>query len=363
MNEAKLAPIEMKDMLRIKLITTGDMEYFALPESLENAFGRIFEAMLQELKDNGDSQGEKQLRKALADIEWIKPPAQPVKKKKKSTSVQHAYGATSSRLKKGDFPNKPMLKLAQAMLAEALDGKDGKPADLVIVVDDVELENLDQEAVIAEHFCTAVDKELDKKLDAKNLKPGEHIKKKEWEDVIRDKCSFHVLRPMAEAYLFGDSDALHTAGVAQQIAIKLDLLANEDVEQFETLDKKWWREEKSKAAHGNPSVEHEKHPKVYLKYLTLIKDASTSTGWKTAYRENYEGVNALKNLKWEKVSEDNSDNTQFIRALFRDITDWYDERIYGITIPNPIGEDANKGTTNPHFYPQNKNAKRLLRNM
>jgi hypothetical protein len=47
----------------------------------------------------------------------------------------------------------PMKKLALAMFDEVFKTK----ADFVIVIDDVELHNLDQEAIIAEHLRKAIE--------------------------------------------------------------------------------------------------------------------------------------------------------------------------------------------------------------
>ena len=120
----------------IKLIVTGDMEKLALSASLS----KIFPAHHQ-----GQS------------VEWL--PARKVD------------GATSHRLRKDATPSRPMRSLARAMLAEALGGrnKNQPPADLVIVIDDLELGNLDQPELVAAHFRQAVVQELqDRTFDSEH---------------------------------------------------------------------------------------------------------------------------------------------------------------------------------------------------
>lgn len=152
-------------MARIKLIVTGDMEKAALHKSLKRFFPD---------KRNNE------------EVIWDTP--------------RKADCVTSNRLRPltgGVSLSRPMIELAKAMLAEVSAGKNGQAADLVIVVDDVELGNLEQEVVIAEHFCAAVNQVIacrkhDSKTEARLR--GE----------IQQKCSFHLLKPMVEAYLFGD---------------------------------------------------------------------------------------------------------------------------------------------------------------
>ncbi|MEN8219862.1 MAG: hypothetical protein ABFS56_26640 [Pseudomonadota bacterium] len=112
-------------MARIKLIVTGDMEKLALHKSLQRFF-----------PDERDGQ----------KVTWELP-----RKTQCATSYQ-----LSPLQKDNSNLSKAMKPLAQAMIAEALFGKTGKPADLVVVIDDVELGNLGREDIIAKHFRAAV---------------------------------------------------------------------------------------------------------------------------------------------------------------------------------------------------------------
>jgi hypothetical protein len=234
-----------------------------------------------------------------------------------------------------------MKQLAQAMLNEALFGKTGKPADLVVVIDDVELGNLGQEKVIATHFQNAVRHEFNKYKDKYNTKT---IQK--YQSILREKCSFHLLKPMVESYLFGDDNALQLAGVPN--GENPQLVHPTDVEQFETNDSAWLptcHRENAKRQSKKLWWHHECHPKHYLEHLT--------ERGQVFYDETSYGKNALEKLAWRKVPKC-LDDTPFILSLFEDIADWFG-------ILNPLG----KGKTHPNFYPPKSvnRANLLLRNM
>jgi len=294
-------------MARIKLIVTGDLEKLALSQSLMKHFPNTH---------NGKN------------VIWDEP--------------RKTYGATSYQLqslKTGGLLSTPMKELAKAMLTEALEGKrpGQSPADLVIVIDDVELGNLGRENVIAEHFQAAVNNAI--QIKAKGIISEEARIR----SIIRDKCSFHLLKPMVEAYLFSDADALRLAGVP--IGISPHLVHQSDVEEFETNDAKWLptchMENTKKANDNKPWWLHERHPKAYLDYL-LPKD----------YSETTHGSQALMKLNWSQVPKCQNDIPIF-GSLFQDVADWFN-------IANPI-----TGATHPDFYPAItvNRANLLLRNM
>jgi hypothetical protein len=294
-------------MERIKLIVTGNMERLALHHSLRQFFPPI--------RNN-------------KKVEWEAP--------------RQLNCATTLRLPQKVHPiqkppsmrNKltPMEKLAQAMLDEAITGKTGKPADLVIVIDDVELENLERENIIAEHFRAAVHSLLENKYSND---------RKEIREKLREKCSFHVLKPMIESYLFGDAHALQLVGVPNN---KTPKLVHSDVEQFKTDDPDWLPiclMENEKRKQSKPWWCHECHPKHYLDYLI-----------EGEYKESKNGKHALQELNWKEVTKTQT-HTIFIRSLFEDIAAWFD-------VQNPF-----TGETSPYFYPDKsvKRANLLLRNM
>ncbi|AUX48018.1 uncharacterized protein SOCE26_095440 [Sorangium cellulosum] len=288
-------------MARIKLIVTGDLEKLALHDSLR----RLFPS-----ERDGD------------EVVWDKP--------------RKLHCSTSHRLVRGNKPSVPMLALAQAMLDEVGIGKKGQPADLVVVVDDVELGNLGQEGIIAEHFRAAVNEKLDKfEMSARDR----------YRSLLRDKCSFHLLCPMTEAYLFGDVDALRVAGVQ---AGQNPMLTHDDVERFETDDPAWLptcKQENMSRQKTTAWWVHERHPKHYLEHLTERGGVF--------YEETDHGKRALIGLLWGGVPKSRAD-TPVLRALLEDLSDWFH-------VTNPLGA----GDLNAFLYPLRSvnRANLVLRNL
>ena len=208
------------------------------------------------------------------------------------------------------------------MLNEAIIGKHGKPADLVILVDDVELGNVGQETVVSHHFRLALIQELSKaNYSGHNLINCQQI--------LRRNCSFHLLKPMVEAYFFGgDVNALHIAGVPSHIKPKL---VKTDVEMFEVIDTKYI--EKCEKQLDKPWWREECHPKKYLDYL--IKQDKPC---RRAYEETKHGKQALLALDWPKVPTQTTE-TPVVRSLFADIAEWFG-------FDNPL-----LGETHSGFYP------------
>jgi hypothetical protein len=219
-----------------------------------------------------------------------------------------------------------MIDLAQAMLDEAIFGKSGTPADLVIVVDDVELGNLTRQKIVADHFKAAVETVLSGNRNSSRTE-------ERYRDVLRNKCSFHLFDPMIETYFFGDALALTNAGVD---GVSVPLLAHaSDVERFEVNDPVWLPvclQENLKRQEKAPWWRHELHPKLYLQHLI------ERTRSELPYKESRDGSRALSALEWPSVPKVQAD-TPMVRCLFQDISD-------GLGIPNPIGV----GALNPDFY-------------
>ncbi|MFZ4704231.1 MAG: hypothetical protein ACOYMG_29655 [Candidatus Methylumidiphilus sp.] len=274
---------------RIRLIVTGVTEELALHNSLRRFF--------PSLRSNGEA------------VEWDVPRF-------------HSGGATSNRLDYSAPPNGAMKKLARIMLNEAIIGKDEKPADLIILVDDVELGNVGQELVVAHHFRLALQQELSKVNYSRHSLMN-------CQQILRNNCSFHLLKPMIEAYFFGgDVNALRIAGVSSHIKPKL---VNTDVEIFETNDVKYLG--KCKNQQGKPWWREECHPKKYLDFL--IKQDRDG---RQVYEETKHVIPALLALDWTKVPIQTTE-IPVVRSLFADIADWFG-------VPNPLPGDTNSG-----FYP------------
>jgi hypothetical protein len=286
----------------IRLIVTGDVEELALHESLRQVFG--------DSRRDGEA------------VIWDPP--------------RKLNSATSRRLSISERPSRPMQALARAMLSEVKSGKQGTPADLVIVVDDVELDNVDREAVLVKHFQGA----LEALLADHSLQARERYQK-----LLRERCSFHMLRPMVESYFFGDGDTLRSMGVQST-----PLVRHTDVERFEATDADpGWLEDcrldNQRLQHQHPGWRRECHPKHYLEHLLQRESIF--------YDEKIHGEPALKRLAWKQVPKASAD-CAIARCLFEDVADWFG-------VPNPLGA----GDLQQCLYPARSvdRSKLLLRNL
>ena len=269
----------------IQLIVTGKMEEKAFADALKRAF---------------------------PDISFLRP--------------LHFDGFTSADVSKmppyrSSGPHRQIDKLANTLLAAVDPGRRGTPADMAIVIDDLELENSHHPEVVAKCFRKAVGECV------KNRWPNQQRRQSCFEKV-RERCSFHLLVPMAEAYFFGESDALIRAG-----AIKCSAICgkNADVEAFlVSNDKDYLTVAKGEKYWAIDAEKRKRHPKRYLEYLC---DPEGNKPRKNRYRETHGGARALEELDWNPVLH-NREHVKFLRSLFEDISDRF-------ALPNPYpGECA-----------------------
>lgn len=266
---------------RIRLIVTGDLERKAIAKSLRRMFP----------KKTSDG----------VDVEWLSP--------------QKFHGATTHRLDPAKDPSDPMRQLAKAAVSEAMDGEQKNPSDLVIVVDDLELFNVGRAAVVVGHFRRAMEAEIERRYS--NL--AHRVRASE---VVRSRCSFHLLSPMVESYLFGDHKALRAAGCGESAAPSL---CHPDYEDFWCTDASFaahcLQENQSKHLSGNLWWREERHSKHYLEHL--VQQAG---GY---YEETVGGADAFGSLAWKRVPKTAYDFS-LIRSLFQDVADF-------IGCDNPLG--------------------------
>lgn len=267
-------------MATIALIVTGDMERLALAESLRRVFPEA-EFLESQKVDSFTS----------AQVSW--PPPQ----------------------RAGLLSN--IEKFATALIA-ALDPARRKPRpDLVVGIDDLELANLEKPEAVIGAFRRAVTAALERRAAATGLRTFNKLCKN-----VREKCSFHLLVPMCEAYFFADPGALKAAGCKRPAK----LIPSCDPEQFTVVDPKY-----SEVFSGDQQVPkwaidlptRLRHPKHYLDFLS------------GSYRETHQGHAALAVLDWDQVLAMRQ-HCRFLRSLFRDIEDALgiaDSRFPGDTHP------------------------------
>lgn len=292
---------------RIRLVVTGDLEHKALTGSMAARFP---------VADGGG-----------VSVCWLRP-------QKSAATTTHRLDATRP-------PTGPMRALAKKLVSEAWVGEDGKPPDLVIAIDDLEVHNFNQPAVVCDAFRQAVEYDLNRR----QLSQATEARLRQR---LRDRCSFHLLCPMIETYFFGEADALKRAGCAPGIQPGL---ANLDLEDFVCNDPAWLphcQEENSRKAGSTPPMpwwREERHPKHYLEHLVGRNHG--------LYQELLGGKEALKTLDWHGVPA-NASSIALLRALFADIADFFG-------IPSPLGS----GQPSPLTYPPlaANHAGLLLRNL
>lgn len=232
---------------------------------------------------------------------------------------------TTYRLPKLELDRRPssaMQTLADALVAEAVTGKrrDEAPAELVIAICDVELGNLNREHIILEHLRSA----LAERLSDYDLKTRERHR-----ETVRNRCSFHLIRPMVEAAFFGDAATLVRAGVSPTVRPSL---VSADLEEFESDDLLWLPTCTERNLHKQQNLEwwrEEKHAKHYLEHLS-------ERGGGATYDEIKQGVGALSYLDWGLATR--GQPSPFLRALFDDIAAFFG-------VPSPLGPGVSSPLT------------------
>src|SRR5581483_364423 len=137
-------------------------------------------------------------------------------------------GFTSSDVKhlaKGSASPANIDKLAALLVGAVVPGKGNKPADYAHVVEDLELVNDHQPELVVQVFRDAVARHIDSNWPSLNTRQRVYA-------TVRERCSFHLFRPMPEAYFFGEPAALQRAGAVQSAQLPEVV----DLEQFRTID-------------------------------------------------------------------------------------------------------------------------------
>jgi hypothetical protein len=266
----------------VQLIVTGDLEQLALVNALSSVFPQAGSG---------------------ARVDW-----------RPAIKIEEPAKSRLRPIHQVDAPNGLMMKLAESLRTVNLPNPPGRPPpDLLLVIGDVELNNLYNERSLIEHLQAAVPLMLTKRS------PREQAS---LTAALRDRCSYHLFRPMMEATFFGDPDALRRAGVG---AAERPRRTQPDVEEFESDDPVWLprcaTENARKAAMGHDWWRHERHAKEYLIHLANRPGC-------LGYNERKRGADALSRLNFSAVV--NTQPSPYLRALFDDLADW-------LGVPNPLG--------------------------
>ncbi len=241
-------------MAVVALIPTGKMEHLALAPSLQ----RIF-----------------------PEHDFVVRPTEDVLDGFTSNDVSHFTNGRQSD------EETTLDELVGQLVNAIFPGRKSDRIDFAYVLEDLELCNQHQPAVVIEVFRNAVESYIGRYW------PQSTTHRKE----IRTRCSFHLFRPMTEAYFFGDEEALKRAKVTRTPVLPDRV----DLEEFQTNDSLYLnlppKAEFSSWLFFKDAPQRERHPKSYLQFLCdpTMKDR------KLKYQETVQGAEALRSLDWETV--------------------------------------------------------------
>jgi hypothetical protein len=279
--------------MRVAILPTGLMEWTALPLALGRLFpGHDFYSLPSERE-----------RCANPGVEFPVPSFT-------STDVSRLLGRASNA-----------DKLVQRALGEALGDRNKAAADLVVILDDLELVNLAQPAKAVEVMHKAVVRVL----DGIRKDRGDAARQAR---ALRERVSFHLAKPMIEAWLFADPQGAGHAGVSpDRLPPRVSPC---DPECFQTDDSDydtddgshctaWMRLPPRKQRRARPiwdakGRERQAHPKAYLSWLCRDDNEPNCT----SYKESEGGAAALTRLDWRALIGDATYCT-FARAMVHDI--------------------------------------------
>lgn len=273
--------------MRVSLITTGRMELLALPDALKGIF---------------------------PEHEFHAEPFRP---------GAPFPGFTSSKVRAlaSTDPSGNAAELLRAALGTIrAEAASARPSDIAVVLEDLELGNRGNEAVVVEHVRQSALRVIDEL--------GVAARPEDVRRLLRERVSFHLAVPMPESWFFGEPAALGRAGVPED---RLPLLAaDRDPEDFLTDDPAYelddgsactrWVERGRKLGRSEPhpfwlgTSRRREHPKAYLTWLAR----HPSQGDCTCYGETRQGARALRQLSWSTVLMDGA-RFAYLRAMVRDL--------------------------------------------
>lgn len=231
------------------------------------------------------------------------------------------FTSTTLRADHVNAPPEAARALVERAAQEALGDRVASPADLVLIIDDLELANINQPDRVLQVFRAAIVQHLDKVHTESNQRIADRTR-----DVLRERVSFHLLVPMVEALFFADPDALRSVGAAAAATASF----KDAPEKFATNDPAYlaadetacpcWlkkKERKRRPKWLSPECPRGSHPKGYLQWLCLDPDAKNCT----SYDETRAGAQALAQLRWDRLLQRPADQTRYLRALLDDLSD------------------------------------------
>ncbi len=239
-------------------------------------------------------------------------------------------------------------KLMDGLIAEVEPGRrqDQPIPDAVVLVDDLELGNVRWPERAIEHVRAAARACMEGfpwPSDSSRNRAAERL---------RDRCSFHLMCPMVEAYFFAESAALERAGAKRASAFDAKAV---DAEQFFVHDLDFTAPKDHENKNSLPrwaTPYRQRHPKNYLQFLCDPLGTSPRPYLEVDNAQTRSsGQAALRQLDWAKVFVQGQ-HVQFVRSLIHDLADALDE---------PDVKQRFPGATHPLTWPPSRD--RILRNV
>ena len=223
-------------------------------------------------------------------------------------------------------PGTTLDKFAASLVAAV----EEEPPDLVVALDDLELVNAPHPELVAGRVRDAVQAHL-----ARHSWTSEATREKVIQRV-RERCSFHLLAPMVEAYFFAEPEALVRAGAGRPSRVDARAI---DLEAFVTDDPGYLghpvvphKQSPKRKSWAIPLPERARHPKHYLRFLCDPANPLTDR-----YVETKGGAQALRELDWSRVFA-HREHVRLARSLFEDIAD-------RLGVPHPFPGQGHPATS------------------
>lgn len=206
-------------------------------------------------------------------------------------------------------------------------------SDIVFALDDLELRNRGNDAIVVDEFRLGVARHLERvklrnPVDALNI-----------QQLLRSSASFHLSAPMIESWLFADPDGPANAR-APTTHLPPKLIQDRDPEDFETHDQAY-SSDTGQCCTGTPpkalpphrrtdktpewlkadsprervKIRREIHPKRYMAWLCRSAEQRNCSTY-----SDRTGAMSLRQIAWGRVLETPT-HMRFLRALLFDLAD------------------------------------------
>lgn len=221
-------------------------------------------------------------------------------------------------------------------------------SDLVVVLDDLELRNRGNEAIVVDELRQAVTRHL-----ARVQSRAPHAVR-DIQQLLRQSASFHLAAPMVESWLFADPDGPARAH-APAAHLPPKLRHGLDPERFETDDPDYSADTgqcctarnalplhaqkaalpewlKTDAPRARIQVLREAHPKRYMAWLCRSPAKRNCSTY-----SDRAGAESLKQIAWDRVLAIPG-HMRFLRALLFDLADALDSTPAGFSLDGDQSE-------------------------